>query len=794
MPVLALLAAALMGTAPESTSAQVFNGRARELLVQPPRLDATVTIDGILDEPAWRSAAVLTGFSQFTPQDGVAAADSTEVLVWYSATAIHFGIRAFQPRAQVRAALSDRDKIDSDDYVQLLLGTFNDGRQAVVFTVNPLGVQADGILVERGTLPGGGFTSAIGAREAPDLTPDYVFESKGRVTDWGYEVEVRIPFKSLKYQAAVVQTWGLNIVRKVQYRGHEDSWAPAQRAAASFLGQGGTLTGLTDLRRGLVMDVTPEVTQRTEGAPATPVGGAATGGWSYGARSPQVGGTVRWGLTNNLTLNGTVKPDFSQVEADAAQISFDPRAALSFPEKRPFFLDGAEQFTTPNTLIYTRRIVQPMAAVKLAGKAASSDVALLSAVDAASASTSGRDHPLFNVVRLQRDIGGQSRLGMVYTDREDGANWNRVLDVDGRLVMRRVYSLQFQAAGSATERANAYRAGPLWDLRFNRSGRAFSWRSQFTGVSDDFRTESGFLSRVGQTHANINPRFAWLGARGAAVEQVGGDVVLDDIWAYRNFFHAGDARDKKLHFNFNAQFRGGWTAGASLLFESFGYDPAFYNGRYRIEVPRAGGAPSDTLPFTGTPRLANRDWVYSVGSPQLRFLQFNALYINGQDENFYEWSSAHIAYWSLSATVRASEQLRVIASYIVDDYQRHSNGRRVGRQRDPRLRVEYQLSRSMFVRAIGEYFSDYTDALRDDSRTNQPLLVYNAATKQWVRTVEHTDNSVHGEFLFSYKPTPGTVFYAGYGANLTEPEAYAWRTMQRRNDAFYVKASYLWRL
>lgn len=791
LPLSAFLAALLL-TAPESTTAQVFNGRARELAVRPPRIEATVTLDGVLDEPAWRAAAVLTGFSQFTPQDGVAAADSTEVLVWYSPTAIHFGIRAFQPRALVRAALSDRDRIASDDYVQILLGTFNDGRQAVVFAVNPLGVQADGILVERGTLPGGGFTSAIGAREAPDLTPDYVFDSKGRVTDFGYEVEVRIPFKSLKYQAAAVQTWGINIVRKVQYRGHEESWAPAQRAAASFLGQGGTLSGLTDLHRGLVMDVTPEITQRTEGAPAFAPGGAPAD-WSYRARNPQVGGTVRWGVTNNLTLNGTVKPDFSQVEADAAQISFDPRAALSFPEKRPFFLDGAEQFTVPGALIYTRRIVQPVAAVKLAGKAANSDVALLSAVDAASASTSGRDHPLFNVVRLQRDIGGQSRLGMLFTDREDGSNWNRVLDVDGRLVMRKIYALQFQLAGSATERAGFYRAGPLWDARFNRSGRGFSFRSQFNGVSDDFRTETGFLSRVGQTHASVNPRFAWFGARGAAVEQVGGDVLLDDIWAYRNFFREGDARDKKLHLNLNAQFRGGWTAGASVLFESFGYDPAFYGGRYRIEVPRAG-LPSDTLPFTGTPRIPNRDWVFSVGSPQLRFVQFSALYINGQDENFYEWSPAHIAYWNVSATVRASEQFRMTASYIVNDYQRHTNGRRVGRQRDPRLRAEYQMSRSVFVRVIGQYFSDYTDALRDDSRTNLPLLVYNAASRQWVRTAEKTVNALHGEFLFSYKPIPGTVFYAGYGANVTEPEAFAFKTMQRRDDAFFVKASYLWRL
>jgi len=788
-----LLLAALQSAAPVGTAAPVFRGRARELAVRPPRLDTTVTIDGDLSETPWKAAAVLTDFSQYAPQDGVPAADSTHVLVWYSSTAIHFGVRAFQPREQVRATLTDRDRISQDDHVQILLGTFNDGRQATVFMVNPLGVQADGTLLERGNISGGGFGGGVAqAREAADLSQDFVFQSKGRITAWGYEVELRVPFKSLRYQPALAQTWGINAVRKVQYRGYEDSWAPAQRAAASFLAQSGRLEGLTGLRRGLVVDLTPEATQRTEGTPDA--GETAAGAWRVDARRPEVGANIRWGISNNLTLNGAFNPDFSQVEADAGQINFDPRAALSFPEKRPFFLDGLEQFSTPNSLIYTRRVVQPVAAVKLAGKAGSFDLAFLSAADAASASTTGRDHPIFNIIRLQRDVGSQSRIGMAYTDRLDGKNWNRVLDVDGRLVWQRVYSLQFQLAGSATERAGVRTTGPLWQANLNRNGRAFGFRSLFKGISSDFRTQSGFLSRVGQVQANFSPRYTWFGERASRLQQFGVNLVFDDIWDYGNFKRHGDARDKKFHFNLNAQFRGGWTAGASLLLETFGYDPAFYGGRYRIEVPRAGGVPSDTLPFTGTPRLPNRDWVVSFATPQLKHLSLSVLYINGQDENFEEWSPGHIVHWNVSATIRASEQLRVTASYVENDYIRHTNDRRVARRRDPRLKVEYQVNRSVFVRAIGEYFTDYTDALRDDSRTNHPLLVYDASSTRWVRTVEHTDNTVHGEFLFSYKPTPGTVFYVGYGADLSEPDAFSLRKLVRQSDAFFVKASYLFRL
>jgi hypothetical protein len=121
---LAFARAALL--APPTVPTLVFHGRRGQVAVAPPRLDAAVTVDGALDEPAWRQAALLTGFSQFAPKDGVPSADSTEVLVWYSPTAIHFGIRAFEPHGEVRATLSERDRIGNDDYVQLLLGTFND--------------------------------------------------------------------------------------------------------------------------------------------------------------------------------------------------------------------------------------------------------------------------------------------------------------------------------------------------------------------------------------------------------------------------------------------------------------------------------------------------------------------------------------------------------------------------------------------------------------------------------------------------------------------------------------------
>ena len=193
----------------------------------------------------------------------------TEVLVFYSPTAIYFGIKAHAAPGAVHATLANRDRIDADDAIQIFLNPFKDGRQALVFGVNPLGIQADGALVEgTGNRGGAAFGALESGREVTDLTPDYVFQSKGRLTDYGYEIEIAIPFKTLRFPADRVQSWALNVVRRVQSSGHEDSWTPALRAKSSFLAQSGTLDGLTDLRRGLVLDLNPVATAHADGAPA----------------------------------------------------------------------------------------------------------------------------------------------------------------------------------------------------------------------------------------------------------------------------------------------------------------------------------------------------------------------------------------------------------------------------------------------------------------------------------------------------------------------------------------------
>ncbi len=761
-----------------------YVGRAGQLDVHIPRHELEAIVDGSLDEAVWERTAVLTGFSQFSPTDGVPAADSTHVLVWYAPTAIHFGIRAFEAHGSVHATLADRDRIASDDHIQILLSTFNDGRQAMVFAVNPLGVQSDGALVETGATSGNGFNNAVVKRETADLSPDFVYESKGRVTEYGYEIEVRIPFKSLRYQPRREQTWGINIVRLVQHSGREDSWAPAKRARASFLGQSGHLVGLTDLRRGIVLDFTPSVTSRTTGT-------EGASGWDYSGGGPEVGGTVRWGLTNNLTLNGTANPDFSQVESDAQQFAFDPRNELFFQEKRPFFLDGIEQFSTPTNLIYTRRIIQPVAAAKLTGKAFGTDVAVLSAVDDRIGSANGQDHPVYNVLRVQRDIGSQSRLGFVYTDRIEGSNYNRVAGADTRLVGG-IYSAQLQVAGSRTRRSGVTETAPLWSARLVRNGRTIGARYTFSGISDQFRAGSGFIARPGVVRANFNHSITLYGKQGSLLESFTGDVALDGTWEYQRFVNGGGIQDQKLHFNTNTRLRGGWQLGASILTESFGYPPGRF-ADYALEVPVAGGG-LDTVAFTGRPTIPNLDYVLSLTTPEFSQFSGYAFFLWGRDENFYEWASANISWLDLTLAWRPTDKLRVSGEYHLQYVGRRSDGSTVNIWRSPRLKLEYQLSRPIFLRLVGEYTTERRDALRDESRTGAPILIFDADRNTYVRSEPFGHRAFRGDFLFSYQPNPGTVLFAGYGSTLRDPTQLGRASLERAEDGFFLKLSYLFQM
>src|SRR5580704_4060538 len=564
------LIASVLGLGMGLASPSVYNGRAGQLAVGIPRIDARIAIDGTLSDPVWERAALLNGFSEYKPVDGMPAEDSTEVLVWYSKNAIYFGIRAFEIHGPAHATLANRDQIDGDDNVQLILSPFLHSHQALMFAVNPYGVQEDGTITEGvGTTIGVTGISTGTGPDSTDLSSDFVYESKGQVTAFGYQVEVRIPFRSLKFPAKSPQDWGINVLRKVQHSGHSDTWYPAKLASSSYLDQAGTLVGIRDMDAGLVLDLNPIVTEQAVGNPT--LGPARE--WRYGVDRPQFGGNVRWGITSNLLLNGTYRPDFAEVESDATQIVSDPRNRTQYPEKRPFFLDGLEQFSAPNNLIYTRDIVAPIAATKISGKVGDVSLAYLGAIDEEDENGLFGGHPSFNILRAREDFAQGSEIGAVITDKEAGGSFNRLASVDSRVTFATLYTLNLQAAGSSTRDAGVSTAGPLWQAGLNRAGRSVFMNYQITGIDPEFNAGSGLISRGGITVANLDSRYTFYPTH-SALETFAIDVTWGYTWVYRDFTSFGAPEDRQVHPSLIATFHGGWQIIYTLGLSTFGYDPS----------------------------------------------------------------------------------------------------------------------------------------------------------------------------------------------------------------------------
>ena len=774
-----------------------YDGLKNELDVRMPRIDTLIAIDGTLDAPVWQQAAVLTGFSEYFPVDGRPAADSTEVLVWYNASAMYFGIRAFEPHGPVHATLANRDKIDGDDNVELVLTPFVHGRHALFLGVNPLGVQEDGTITE-GVLATGYNASATGPPPV-DLSADFVYESKGHVTASGYEVVMRIPFRSFMFQHGSVQDWGINIIRNVQHSGEMDTWVPTRIAAASFLAQSGTLVGLTGLDRGLVLDLNPILTEKVLGNP--PIN--ATPGWHYTVERPQLGGNLHFGLANNAVLDATFRPDFAEVESDATQLRYDPRQALQYPEKRPFFLDGIEQFNVPNNLIYTRQIEAPIGATKLTGKIGNFNVAYLGALDdEGNPFAAGSGHPLFNVLRTLTDVGESSQIGFVATDKEDGGSFNRVVGLDTRVTWNRIYSLAVQGAGSENRTntpfisdtlpaSRSHGAGPLWDAHFVRAGRSLDLNYDLNGIDPEWDPGAGFVSRAGIVNLTADNRYTFYLHGSGFLQTFTPDFTFVNIWTYRNFTDGGPTEDRKFHFTGYATFFNGWQLTGGLFFEHFGYDPQLYQYYYLGHI--AGGDTTFTH-FVGTARIPNTDCVFALQTPAFASFDFKINYVACRDENFFEWASANIGNTTLTVDWRPTPQLRSQFTYNAQFYHRYSDGSLVAETRIPRLDVEYQLSRPIFIRLVGQYDATYVDNLRDASRTELPIYIQDPNTGIISRATRTTDNQFEVQALFAYQPTPGTVAFVGYGNNLTEPASFRFLTLTRTADSFFVKFSYLFRM
>ena len=736
-----------------------------EFAITVPRHTDAVVVDGRLDEPVWSRAERVTGFYQYQPVDGRPAEQRTTVLVWYAPDALHFGIVAHSRNpGTIRATLAERDNIGSDDRVIIYLDTFDDRRRAYLFGVNPLGVQLDGVHTEGSG--GGGFGGST------DFSPDFVFDSRGQVTDSGYVVEVRIPFASLRFSSGETQEWGLQINRVNAATGYEDTWTDARRAGASFLAQAGTMRGLTQLERGVVMEAQPFVTASMNGA-IDPVSGA----FERADAEPEVGVNLRFGFTN-LSLDATVNPDFSQVESDASQVTVNERFALFFPEKRPFFLEGIELFATPNQLVYTRRVNDPIAGGKVSGKVGPIGVAHMTAVDEGINSASDA---LFNVTRLRGDFGANSLVGLVLTDRTelDSEVYNRVAAADVRYVFGGMYYAEAQL-GNAWTRApdGTVRAGPIWKAEVDRTGRSWGFNYAITGIDDEFATHAGFVNRTGIVTAHVFNRLTWYGARGGLVETVTSFFGPTRFWQYDDFLSDG-AIEGEQNINTMVRLRGGWQVNGRLANGFVQLDPALYSGL----TTRTG---SVFTPYTALDELSGTQAEISLQTPTFQTFDAGVSLELGEVAIFPEGAEGTGRSISANISLRPTNSVRAYVTAAYEVLDRRRDGSEFARTIIPRALIEFQPTRGFFVRAVGEYRAERRAALQD-ARTGAPLF------RDGVAIGADELNGLRVDLLAAYEPRPGTVAFLGYGATLQDEEAFRFTGVQRTADGLFLKLAYQFR-
>lgn len=493
---LTLLAASSLGAAPA------------ELAIK--RLDGPIVIDGDLSDAGWTHALSVDDFVEFSKGDNTPPPVRTTAWLSYDDRSFYVAFRCDDPSpSAIRAPYVDRDQVLADqDYVTVVLDTRNDRRSAVVFRVNPRGVQTDSVLDD-----GSGNE---------DFAPDFFYESAARVDARGWSAEMKIPLASLRYADADPQSWGVMLTRNYP-RDFRYIMASTRlpKGRNCFVCYAAALTGLTGLPRGGHLTLAPYSTAaRAErrigtGLAADPV--RSNGGMD-----------VKWSPSPKLTFDATLTPDFSQIESDVPQVSVNSRFALSYPEKRAFFLEGTDLLSTPLRAVYTRSITAPAWGIRATGQSGSTAYMLLAAEDrgggavvlpgAEGSSFVRQDFRSLAVIGRVRKSIGASFTGLLISDREvQGGGHNRVAGPDFLWKMTGADKLTGQLLVSSTQNPNRPELSSTFD---GRSGDGHAARVVYTRDTDRYDMFSHVIDYSPHFRAD-NGFMPWAGIRGTYFE-IGG--------------------------------------------------------------------------------------------------------------------------------------------------------------------------------------------------------------------------------------------------------------------------------
>jgi hypothetical protein len=706
----------------------------------------------------------ITHFVQRRPTDGAPVSQRTEAYCGYDEKNLYFVFLAFDSeRPKLRARMVSRENFVSergdgiDDMVSVSLDTFRDQRRMYVFQVNPYGIQWDGVYDESGRF---------------DKSWDGVWHSRGAVTPEGFIVWVAIPFKSLRFSHDARQTWGIILNRDIPRNNEASFWPAFSSKIAGYANQAAPMNGLENISPGRNFQFIPYAGLRALRA----IGDTSTGP-TFTARRAEFDGGVdaKFIIKNSLVLDVTVNPDFSQVESDNPQITSSERFEVFFPEKRPFFLENATYFATPNNLVFTRRIGEPQFGARLTGKLGKYSIGALFTDDEAPgknpALTTGAGRRAFaSMARINRDIFSQSNIGAIFVAREFAGSFNRVGGVDARFRMGRNWTASMQAVASSTKFLNgATEAGPAYDFAVRREGRQFRYNFSFFDRSPGFRADLGFLPRRNIRQFDQNVSYRWR-PEGKRLISWGPQLV-----SIATYDHQGLLLGWEQVIFLQAEFAGQ----TNISFIS--------NPQYEVfgptDIPWLTG-------HLGFHRYNNGVFFSSQIFRQALFFgeivwgeRVNQDPVVGQDPYLVNRHQGR-----LQMTLNPNKRLQIDNTYLFFRLSEKDGSSGIFNNHILRTKWNLQLTRELSLRFIVQY---------------EALLANQA------RTSLETSRNFNADFLITYLLHPGTALYAGYNSNLQNVDIFPappclpatpcptrlLRTNRFINDArgLFVKFSYLFR-
>ncbi len=486
------------------------------------RTSEPIKIDGLLDDAGWRSAGRTESFVERYPGDMTEPEVRTEAYVTYNEDHLYVAFFCHDDPDAIRATMCQRDQFSSDDAVILLVDTYGDASWAYEFFVNPYGVQKDRL-----------WTSIGGE----DAGYDLIWESAAQITDSGYQVELAVPFSSMRFPNQDVQTWKIDLWRnRPRESFNQYSWAAYDRNDQCWVCQWGTVEGIADVRPGTGLEIMPALVASQHSGLMNSRDPYSHFADHRGEGDPSL--SAKYAASSDVTIEAALNPDFSQIEADAAQIDVNTTIALLFPERRPFFQEGSDIFRTLFNSFYTRSVYDPQLAVKLTGRMDKTSIGFLTAIDESSPYMIPLDEASIvvntgrsavNVLRASRRLGEDTQVGIMVSDRrfeDDGSG--TIVALDGDIRLSRNYSVDGQFLMSRTREPNdpgttADYEGLTFDRstktvtfdgesfyggafisRFKRQARHWNFILDYNQVDPSYRTQTGYDPWVNYRNLSLN--------------------------------------------------------------------------------------------------------------------------------------------------------------------------------------------------------------------------------------------------------------------------------------------------